>query len=128
MPIETKYDPELDIIIHEVLEAPELEDFEQAIKKRTRGEFGPATKNIIWDLSKGSQSGLKSGDVGKLLARIKSGGLMDIRAGGKTAIIVSKEGNYDTGYLWEKMINTIAPFKMKVFQSAEDALAWFREE
>ena len=83
--------------------------------------------NALWDFRKGSMAQLLSGD----LERIADNAVLhsEKRAGGKTAIVVSRDLEYGLARVLDTLRDIRKlPYQIEVFRSVEEANQWLDEE
>ena len=124
MPVKTEVDYEKQLTIKTVTGEP---SFEESITNFRQFYEGKLTKKVLWDFSKASLSRISSNQIETILDYIKQHA--EKRAGGKTAIVVSKTLEYGMS----RMIQTLSelksiPLEIKIFRSIEEAAQWLSKE
>ena len=122
MPIKTTYDYWAGVIVYKVIGEISVDDIiEVAGKKFSDPRFSPKM-SILWDLTRGTISGLDSKDM-RILARSASDAWKKV--GGPDKIAIVAEQNIDFGL--SRMYSTYAEYysiDLRVFRSATDAKKW----
>jgi hypothetical protein len=77
---------------------------------------------ILWDLRQFDPSGITSADI--LNIRHAFGEIMDLRAGGRSAILVSKELDLVVRVAMALQPQQDSPVELRSFLDEADALAW----
>jgi hypothetical protein len=82
---------------------------------------------VLWDFSKASLSRISSNQIETILDYIKQHA--EKRAGGKTAIVVSKTLEYGMSRMIQTLSELISiPLEIKIFRSIEEAVQWLGKE
>ena len=124
MPVKTSADHDKQLTIHTVTGEPSFEEGMAAFKQFWEGK---PTQNVLWDFRKASLTRLSSKETEAMIDYIRQHA--EKRAGGKTAILVSKDFEYGMS----RMIKTLTefedfPFKLEIFRSLEEASHWLDKE
>lgn len=124
VPITTKADRNSQLTIHTVTGEPSHQEIMDVF---TSFYDKHPTKNSLWDIRSASLIRLSNQDIQFFVDYSLWHG--EVRAGGKTAFIVSKDLDY--GML--RMVKAFGeyadfPFSTKVFRSMDEAIKWFGKE
>ncbi|MGD2030114.1 MAG: hypothetical protein PVG86_09280 [Desulfobacterales bacterium] len=124
MAIITKVDYDKQLTIHTATGEPTFEEGMEVFKSFY--EKHP-TKNLLWDLRGASLHHLSSEDLESFVYYAK--GHSEVRAGGKTAFVVSKDLEF--GML--RVVDVFSefakiPFNIMTFRSMDEAMHWLEEE
>ena len=115
-----RYETISDLTIFTVIGQVTHEEIKEAIN-----EFyeGVASKNVLWDLSKGNFEMISNVDIQQLASIPKSQYMA--RKGGKTAIVADKDLAYGMARIYEARSQADSlPFETKIFRNIEDAYQW----
>jgi len=123
MPITTQIDHDKQLTIHTATGEPSFEEGMEAFKLFYEGH---PTKNLLWDLRNASLHLLSSENLEAFVDYAKRHS--DLRAGGKTAFVVSKDLEF--GLL--RMVDAFSeiakiPFYLMTFRSMDEAVRWLEE-
>ncbi len=81
------------------------------------------TKYILWDLSQANLNRLTAEDLKALVKAVKK--FSHVRAGGKTAIVVSDDVSFGMGRMLEVFMELQnIPFQLRVFRDFSSASEW----
>ena len=124
MPVKTSADHDKQLTIHTVTGEPSFEEGMAAFKQFWEGK---PTQNVLWDFRKASLTRLSSKETEAMIDYIRQHAKK--RAGGKTAILVSKDLEYGIS----RMAQTLTEikkfsFKVEIFRSIEIAIQWFDKD
>jgi hypothetical protein len=124
MTITRSVDQEKQLTIFIVVGKPSFEETLEVLKPFY--EKHP-TKNLLWDFRNASFETLSSKNLEAIADYVKQHG--EVRAGGKTAFVVSK----DLEYGLFRMIETFGeirkiPIYTEVFRSMDEAVHWLEED
>ena len=90
-------------------------------------EKGPVTRNVLWDVSQAALHDLSAEDV-QQIAHVPRKSL-DLRAGGKTAIVAPDDLAYGLSRMYQTSSRTESlPFHLQVFRDADTARSWLVEK
>jgi len=120
MPVKTEVDQEKQLAIKTVTGSPSFEESMTAFRQFYEGEL---TQKVLWDFRNASLDEISSNHIERILNYVQQHA--EKRAGGKTAILVSKELEYGLS----RMIQTLSEFKsipleVEIFRSIEAAFEW----
>ena len=120
MPIKTSVDNDKQLSTHTVLGEVSFEDGMTTLKQFWENR---PTMNVLWDYRKGSLARVSSVDLERMVDYVTVHS--EKRAGGKTAIVVSRDLEY--GLL--RVLGTLReirkiPLQSEVFRSMEEAIEW----
>ena len=124
MPVETKIDLKRNLTVKTVSGNPSFEESMTAFR-----EFyeGPVTKYVLWDFNNAHFSSLTTDHIEAILDYIQQHAPK--RAGGKTAILISKDLEYGMSRMAMALSEVKGiPFKMGVFRSMTEAERWLMSE
>ena len=87
---------------------------------------GAATPLVLWDFTAGSLAGIPSEGLQRIVEKGKQ--FAEIRLGGRTGIVCSKEVDYGLARMFQSFAELArVPFEISVFRRMEDARAWLDE-
>ena len=118
--IETKIYEEKDLTIQTASGPLTVQD---ACDKLDRYYAGHATMLILWDITRADLSSWQADQIISLVKKAK--GYSHLRAGGKTAIVISKDLNFGISRMFQSYAeNDKIEFEIKVFRDIEKAKEW----
>ena len=120
MLVKTEVDHEKQLTVKTVTGNPSFEESMTAFRQFYEGNL---TKKVLWDFRKASLYRISSNHIEIILDYIRQHA--EKRAGGKTAILISK----DLEYGMSRMIQTLTelkgiPIETEIFRSIEEAVHW----
>jgi hypothetical protein len=124
MSITTSVDNDKQLTTHTVIGEVSFEEGMTTLKQFWEDR---PTMNVLWDYRKGSLARVSSVDLERMVDYVSVHS--EKRAGGKTAIIVSRD--LESGL--SRVLDTLrdirrVPFQLQVFRSMEKANQWLDEE
>ena len=124
MLVKTEVDHEKQLTVKTVTGNPSFEESMTAFRQFYEGNL---TKKVLWDFRKASLYRISSNHIEIILDYIRQHA--EKRAGGKTAILISK----DLEYGMSRMIQTLTelkgiPIETAIFRSIEEAVHWLDKE
>ena len=124
MNIKSSVDHAKQLTIFKVVGKPSFENIKELIKPFY--EKHP-TRNLLWDLRNDRLESWSSENLEAIADYVRQHG--DVRAGGKTAFVVSNELGYGLFRMLESFGDIrMVPIDRKVFRSMDEADHWFEED
>ena len=118
--IETKIDEEKDLTVQTVSGSFTVEDICDELERYYAGH---ATMLILWDIIRADLSSWQADQIVSLVKKAK--GYSHLRAGGKTAIVISKDLNFGISRMFQSYAeNDKIAFEIRVFRDIERAKEW----
>jgi hypothetical protein len=85
------------------------------------------TLQVLWDIRRGALTSMSARDLRTVVQR--AGPLAEVRAGGQTAIVCSREVDFGLGRMFQTYAEEAGvPFAIRVFRDVDDAWRWLRSE
>ena len=124
MSITTIVDNDKQLTTHTAIEETSFEETMTTLKQFYEGK---STINVLWDFRRGSMALLSSVDLERIVDYVTFHS--EKRAGGKTAIVVSRDLEYGISRVIETLreIRKV-PLQLLIFRSMEEANQWLEEE
>lgn len=125
MPIVIKRDPTRNLTVLVCSGNLKLQEIRDAAKDFY--EHGP-TLYLIWDFSQAISTDADYRALSDWRSVIPSELPLELRKGGKTAVITSKDLMFGIARIAESLFEAIIPYEFQVYRSEEDALEWLFSE
>jgi len=123
MHVETTFDLEKAVRIHQVSGVVNLSEFEESLRALYASpKFNPDI-NALWDIRQADFSNVGPNDVRALMQLVASHWGKDGKC--RAAIVVAGMAEYGIARMYESQFGPAAPCKIKVFMDAELAWKWF---
>ena len=123
MHIETQFDLEKSVRIHQVSGVVNLSEFEEGLRALYASpKFNPDL-NALWDVRQADFSNVSPNDVRSLMQMVASHWGKDGKC--RAAIVVAGMAEYGISRMYESQFGPAAPCKIKVFMDIELAWKWF---
>ncbi len=124
MPITTRFDEELRIIVHVLTgELTPDEVLESQQELYGNGDHDPAIA-VLWDCRDAKATNLSFTDMSELVQRSKP--LWSTMGTGRTAILTGSIADYGMGRMYE-LLSEQMPREVRAFQRYDEALTWLKE-
>ena len=118
--IQKQIDTQKDLIVYTVYGKVTAKQVISEIDKFYQADI---TGKVLWDLSESDVGSLTDTEIESVALTPRKS--VDMRSGGKTAIVAPKELTFGLARMYELQINTLAlPFETRTFHSTEDAFQW----
>ena len=116
-----EYDAERDLMIHTIIGSVTFEQMREQISVLYRAEH--VALNVMWDFTQGSLEAIGTPDLLSIVPLVKSFG--GVRAGGKSAIIVSGDLEFGLARMLEALAEgNQLEHTISVFRTREEADIW----
>ena len=123
MHIETQFDLEKSVRIHQVSGVVNLSEFEEGLRALYASpKFNPDL-NALWDVRQADFGNVSPNDVRSLMQMVASHWGKDGKC--RAAIVVAGMAEYGISRMYESQFGPAAPCKIKVFMDIELAWKWF---
>ena len=120
MLVKTEVDHEKQLTVKTVTGNPSFEESMTAFRQFYEGNL---TRKVLWDFRKASLSRISSNHIEIILDYIRQHA--EKRAGGKTAILISKDLEYGMSRMIQSLIELKGiPIETEIFRSIEEAVHW----
>ena len=118
--IETKIYKEKDLTIHTVSGSLTVQ---VVYDELDRYYAGPVTMHILWDVTRADLSSWETDQIVSLVKKVKEHS--HVRAGGKTAIVISKNLDFGISRMYQAYAEREKiDFEIGVFRDIEKAVLW----
>jgi len=123
MRIETKFDKEKSVRIHQMTGVVNLPEFQEGLRALYASpDFNPDL-NALWDVRQADFSKVSPNDVRALMQVVASNWGKDGKC--RAAIVVGGMAEYGLCRMYESQFGPAAPCKIKIFLDIELAWKWF---
>lgn len=123
MPIRTRFDRALGIVIHQMVGDLHPEEVLASQRKLYASSDHDPTMPVLWDARSAHAWVVDFGGMSAMVERSRE--LWGSMRGGRTAIVVSSDADYGMGRMYQSLAENM-PRKLEVFRDFDLAVAWLK--